>query len=599
MPKGENQRNITASLNEIYIGRSHQEIKMEEEEDGGRGITKGKYDYVQIEIPVISTNTFKEIISLNFNKTKKVSSHFKYLKLSRQTGLLKKSDAKNLIHFALSICPACKFSNNCQKKGSSCHKKTGKKSLSNFIKCQRCGNIFQTRHNAITFENYESSIFQNCEGWSCRDCETIYKNQYADFLNYLRRVKSYNGNDCGISLKHSLQRIFNELSDTAKAEMNYSPKLLYYSVKVQGVNKVIPPIAFLIETNKPASFYDKLFNLDALDVKTNYGSVNSRCQGGKNSIFRNNCLNKRYVISGRLVIVPRYQLQPHQCIMPDILYRRLNCPKHVLGHRYPTLDIRSMVYLEVVSTWEYPCLAISTAIVHGMNADFDGDCLHVIPANNIPSQAELLYLCHPMYNMIVQNRLRVQFDHDEIQTIYSEFGLNSKDIHKALLELVRKTSSPYAYNSFCNMRSYCHWVWEYKSIPAVSFKDFTEICEFFDEENVDYLKFINNIYPQIKPHNAIKEIINSQSSRFSIDHLWQIFGEISQDSKTGFLEGLTKSAFIKLARVSRSAIVKDVGLYGYSHIKLTHCTKSLVVGYDGHVYSTDGVLVSRNVSDIF
>ena len=94
-------------------------------------------------------------------------------------------------------------------------------------------------------------------------------------------------------------------------------------------------------------------------------------------------------------------------------------------------------------------------------------------------------------------------------------------------------------------------------------------------------------------------MIESGASRFSIDHLWQIFGEINQAAKNGFLAGMTRSQFINMAIMSRLAMVKDVGYHGYNHIKLTHCTKTIVIGYDNKIYTTDGILIANKLDDIF
>ena len=245
-----------------------------------------------------------------------------------------------------------------------------------------------------------------------------------------------------------------------KKQLRYNYQILYYHIKVKrddGEEVLIPPLAFFIDMNKPISFYLKLLdkeNNNPLDVKSQYRSVNSRAQGGKNSIFRNTCLNKKYLGSARLVIVPRQSLLPHECILPKSIYESLNCPKHVLCHRYPTLDIRSMTYHHVVGVWAYPSLAISTAIVSGNNADFDGDCLHVIPATNIMSQAELMFLCHPMRNMIAApNQLRINFDHDDIETIYSQFGLTHHQIHDIIYKIAKTKKSVIRISNFLLLKA--------------------------------------------------------------------------------------------------------------------------------------------------
>lgn len=701
MPKGTDRRNVSISINKIYLGKTIEEILREEEKTRQHDDNDNNepQHFYRIKTPTISLETYQELVAKlstsdnnnndddnknNDNKNDNDNDNsnckeptastvaayeYKYLKLCKQTKILKKSDVKNLINFALTICPACQWSNcvYCKKRNKfrkymKIYNERFKTSrvYPKYVKCFQCYNVFRTRFNVVTCDNYKSTFFRNCLGWQCGDCRDGYNGPYSEFLRYLKATSQ--SATAGITLIKDNDRngdddngkdndddddsnnkisdnnsIYRRLSEAAKRDINYTLETLYYGIRVttngdeaerEGTNTtdttnktiIIPPLAFLTDTNRPASFYDKLLrmsNSEMLDIKTKYGSVNSRSQGGKNSIFRNNCLNKRHVESGRLVIVPRYGLQPHQCLLPESLYRRLNCPKYIVGHRYPTLDIRSLMYLEVIGTWEYCCLGISTAVVRGCNADFDGDCFHVIPANNLASQAELIQLCHPCNNMIVEKQLRVNFDHDEIQTIYSEFGLTADEIHSALLTLATNTSSSNAYRVFCNLRTFCHWVWENKSIATVSFRDFAEIYRIFDAESTccsgsnsnsccnnntprpSYSKFIGQIFPSIPPRNGIKELICSQSSRFSVDHLWQLFGEINRDAKTGFLNGMTKSALINMALISRNAIMKELSYFGYTHIKLTHCSKTITVGYDGRLHTTDGTLVARNVADIY
>lgn len=447
-----------------------------------------------------------------------------------------------------------------------------------------------------------------------------YDDLYKEFLIYsqntsfpLRNIlnihygKETTVSTFSFSRKKKIQYIYDSyLSEEAKKQLEYDYNNLYYHLKVIRDSDrkiiIIPPLAFFVNMNKPISFYLKLLyndNINPLDVKTQYGSVNSRSQGGKNCLYRSMCLNKRYVSSARLVIVPHQSLLPHECILPLSIYKALNCPKHVLCHRYPTLDIRSMTYHRVIKVWQYPTLAISTAIVFGNNADFDGDCMHVIPATSIISQAELLTLCHPKNNMIVQNQLRIHFDHDEIETIYSKFGLTKTQIHQFLYEIAYEKSNKFAYNIFCNLKRYCEWIWNFEQVSTITYNDFLEIVQ--KGKDAKYDNFIENIFPHhISSNNGIKKLIDSEASRLSVNHVWQMFGYINEDAKDkgGFLKGMTKNNFIQMAQLSRLAMIKDVAYHGYSQIKLTHCTKSIILGYDQRLYTTDGLLVGLNINDL-
>ena len=124
----------------------------------------------------------------------------------------------------------------------------------------------------------------------------------------------------------------------------------------------------------------------------------------------------------------------------------------------------------------------------------------------------------------------------------------------------------------------------------------------FDEKEVDYDEFVERVFPDdISPNNSIKKSIDSQASRFSINHVWQMFGYINEEAKNkgGFLKGMSKSNFIQMACLSRLAMIKDVAYHGYSQIKLTHCTKSIITGYDKRLYTTDDLLVAKAVANVY
>ena len=596
-----NKKNITITIDRIYLG-----IK---EEIHGNNFT--------IDTPIISESIYKEIIQyLNINNIKlnnNNSNNFQFLKFNKQTQMLKKVDKKKLLRFSRTICPLCNFSTciECTKTKFKNYMKRYNRIFNNnnsfprYIKCHHCRNVFSTVRKYRLF---------HCVGYECMGCEKKYQLSYNEFFIYnynYNKINTYPlrnmlnihyGDVTTLSRQKKIQYIYEQFfNEEIKKQLRFDFQTLYYHLKVRkeksGDIVVVPPLAFFLDMNKPISFYLKLLDINPLDIKSQYGSVNSRSQGGKNSIFRNTCLNKRYLGSARLVIVPRQSLLPHECILPKSIYEALNCPKHVLCHRYPTLDIRSMTYHRVVGVWSYPSLAISTAIVSGNNADFDGDCVHVIPATNIMSQAELIFLCHPMRNMIVQNQLRINFDHDEIETIFSYFGLTHHQIHDFIYKIAKSNNQIFAYNLFCSLKRFCEWVWTFQGVSTITFNDFLEII---DEKDVDYDDFIERV-SHISPNNGIKKLIESEASRFSINHVWQMFGYINEEAKDkgGFLKGMSKPNFIRMARLSRLAMIKDVAYHGYSQIKLTHCTKSIIAAYDGRLYTTDNLLVATDINDIY
>ena len=606
---------------------------------------------IPVNVPKISVNTYFDIAYNVINKRnlkaeniERCSLNFKFLKFTQKNEVTK-ACLKKIARVSSSVCPKCRHVNCWQccrglpakkKKKDDTKKKLTIESV--LISCYHCDNAFRARvvdENSIA----EKRRLYVIRGFQSKKCQLMYKDIYKEFLRYTKWKRKMDKIYYAFHNKNNNKKIFslyNALTLESKKDLKYRPDNLNYCLKVSLVDDdyyddddekkeikrgdeiegegnrrrgdkkkkrikrkeiIIPPMIFFLNRRKTMSFFKKMLTVDStMAIKTRYGSVFSRGSGGKTNIFRTMCCNRRHVLSARIVIVPRYQLKPHECILPFPIFCRLGCPKFVLCHRYPTLDLKSMTFHSVIGTWQYPSMAISTSIVAGNNADFDGDCLHVIPATSLISQSELFYLLHPRYNIICQDKLRVTFDHDERQTLYSLFGLDANEIHDGLRAMAEKEGSRETYDYFCKLKSLCNFTWQTKTINTISCKDFLDMIP---KRPMSYIKYRNDYYAKKIPnHNGIKEIIESKASRFSFDHAWQLFGEISQDAPVGFLNGMEKNQFIKVAKGVRNNLVSEISLYGYTIIKLTHCTKSITIGYDGRVYTTDGTLVALNVKDL-
>ena len=93
--------------------------------------------------------------------------------------------------------------------------------------------------------------------------------------------------------------------------------------------------------------------------------------------------------------------------------------------------------------------------------------------------------------------------------------------------------------------------------------------------------------------------ILSRSSRFSLDHLWQLIGVINVHApSSSFLGGMIQKDFVNMSKMSRLALIKDIAYVGYGYLKLLYCTRTLVLGYDGRIYTLDGELVAEKMSDL-
>ncbi|KAF7677992.1 DNA-directed RNA polymerase subunit beta' [Astathelohania contejeani] len=583
---------------------------------------------------------------------------YKYLHLSKLTNQLVKSDLKYFIAFSQGICPSCNFVNciicanqNQFKRYMSNYKVLTKNlidSYPRFIKCHQCQKIFKTHKeilssiyplkdnniNIITTgtagnvssknKNHPQTLFNiifryikerhrifrpAIGGWQCKTCQSKYEESYAEFRIYLNRTyennispKTVNNSNHNKFLFRTPMKLYQRLKSQSQGELRNDPIQLTYSLNVKlpnGNNCLIPPVSFLMDHQRSLSFYKKLITDSSINmnkVKTSYGSVLSRMTRGKFSSIRQHGHNKRYIGSARVVITPCNELEPDECILPVIVWRRLDCPRYILAHRYPTLDDRNFTLHRVIACWIYPVMAIPTSIVHGNHADFDGDAMQVIPvSNNVASEAEAITLFHPRTNLVLPGSLRLAFDHDEILMLYYLYGLNRSEIHGALYDLAINESSTRAYDIFLRLRRLCHDVIQTQMVFSISYQD---LLQFIHQPSPSYVDFIEKIFPNVSKNNTIKCMILAESSRFSIDHLWQIVGEINERAHQSFLEGMNRRAFISMARLSRDASNKDIALYGYTYIKLLYCTCLLVCGYDGRIYTPRGILAADRLEDI-
>lgn len=428
----------------------------------------------------------------------------------------------------------------------------------------------------------------------------------------------------------SVTALYERISNPAvRAALNHEPRALAHSLrvrrKVDGTIVAVPPLAFLAggggRQRRSSAFYDRLLRQRASSVKTAFGTVLERMERGKYSAVRQYSHNTRYVKSGRAVIVPfNAGLEPDECVLPVSLWRRLECPRLILAHRYPTLDDRNFTVHRVVATWIYPVLGIATSIVRGNNADFDGDAMQIIPLTNPASEAEAHRLFHPSLNLLVgmdernddddddgggtaETRLRLFFDHDEILTLHHLFGLDGDRLHTALRDLVVGTSSVEAYATFLRLRRLCRRAWEVRVVFALTYSDLLDFIPADDDgrrrRRRDYVRFVEREFPLVPATNTIKRIVLAGSSRFSLDHLWQMVGTVNvRAPDSSFLGGMTRRDYVDMARLSRMALIKDVAYAGYGYIKLIYATRTLILAHDGRVYTLAGDLVADAVEDL-
>lgn len=603
----DNDNNITIRIDAMFMGPSAHTL----------------YDYT-INPPVITEKTFREIVDVICKTTTTTflysspmtptTTCFKHLKLSKLTGNVLKTQLRHILLCALTVCPQCYFVNCIVS--HQLHKQQLQQQLHfpRYVKCRRCHSQFKTcPENLMTNPRRR---FLNTDVWQCSACHRRWAELYNEFLVYLRETaRNPYLPQRRLNRRHFMFKtplaLYERLSTEARTELGLDPRTLSYSLQVAISDNrndfvTVPPFSFLMDCQRSPKFYERFLTKQqsAATAKTTFGTVGERMEKGKYSAVRQYSHNTRYVKSGRAIIVPyNAGLEPDECVLPVNLWRRLECPRFVLAHRYPTLNDRNFTAHRVAFTWIYPAMGITTSIVHGNNADFDGDAMQIIPMTNPASEAEATYLFHPARNMTTDGgrSLRLEFDHDEILTLHHVFEARyDRDaIHQALRTLAIEESSTKAYDTFCRLRRLCHRMWELNTVFTLTYGDLIEVV--YLSRDTNYTCFVKTKFPAISKENTIKRIVLAKSCRFSIDHLWQMVGTINdQAPNSSFVGGMTRLDYINEAKMSRLALIKDgVSYAGYGYIKLLYGTRTLIVGYDGRVYTLAGDLVADLVTDLY
>ena len=367
-------KNVSLSIEKAFMGKNVPQLGQKQQ------------SYYIIKPLTISLETYDDIVSNICNikspnsETKKDRKHeiestsYKYLRISKLTNQLVKTDLKYFIAFSQSICPSCYFVNcvicidrNKFKRYMSNYKvltKNVSDSFPRFIKCGQCHMIFKPHEELLSgvYPNINSTqslsnvIFRFLKvrhrifrpttgGWQCKACQNKYENSYAEFRIYLNHIwqgysspKTANTNNHDKFLFRSPRVLFERLQTQSQIELRNDPNQLNYSLHIKvpnGNRRLIPPLAFLMNHQRSLQFYKKLISdptVNMSKVKTSFGSVVSRMKRGKFSSIRQHGHNKRYIGSARVIITPCNELEPDECILPISVWRRLDCPRYVLAH---------------------------------------------------------------------------------------------------------------------------------------------------------------------------------------------------------------------------------------------------------------------------
>lgn len=561
--------------------------------------------YREIVGVVCNTTVNKKIKSNRGSKKRKELSRASLLRFSKLSGAIVKPQLRQLLLCGASVCPGCGTA-NCV----ACKHKTVPQSIT----CTGCGVTYIPRKGS---DCSDRRLFPPFTSWQCSKCQHRLAGLYDEFLTHLADGDQ-DADVVGAKTTAPTQgvvtpkatAIYQFLSSEARADLRNNPSNLSYSLQIRETGVVIPPITFLADYHRSVHFYHRFLSPSPdlhpppATVKTGYGTVLERMERGKNTAVRQFSHNTRYVKSGRAIIVPYNRLEPDQCILPISMWRRLECPRIILAHRYPTLNDRNFTVHHVIATWIYPAVGIPTSIVHGHNADFDGDAMQIIPLTNPLCEIEARLLFHPAHNMAVaaprgQKRLRLTFDHDEILTLHHLFGYNGDQLHAAIYDLAQAESSKMAYDCFCVLRQLCRRARECFVVFPVTYGHILELLVAGRTSSLSYTRFVETTFPRISGTNTIKRIVESRSSRFSLEHVWQLVGVINVHApSSSFLGGMTRKDFVNLAKMSRIALIRDIAYAGYGYLKLLYCTRTLVLGYDGRIYTLDGELVADDIDHL-
>jgi hypothetical protein len=304
-----------------------------------------------------------------------------------------------------------------------------------------------------------------------------------------------------------------------------------------------------------------------------YGSPKSRMGKGKTNTQRRHLMSIHYRKSLRCVAGECGSLKGNEIIIPTSAHYTLGEPKCGLLQRFPSIEKRNSIFVNVVGHHNYSTILLSGSVMPGLNCDLDGDALLFIPLNdNILGNCsfETQILMSPQYNMgSMSNTLKLEFDSD------TKLGLGGK-------------YWPVLYN---DMLLYYNCTGD----SSETFKKFSHI----EQKGKDIVQFKStwSLTDHMNPnHPKLVSFAASKATRFSNAHLLQVYDKLGKQMFTDishpignnveskYLTGLSKRDMIVHYQAGWDSLISrsgnDIAMKGQCFYMLLFCLKPMLVAAD-------------------
>lgn len=312
---------------------------------------------------------------------------------------------------------------------------------------------------------------------------------------------------------------------------------------------------------------------------------------GKYNCFRKYLLSKRSYNSSRAVAVPVPELAPNEVILNREVWETLGCPDIVVSVRYPVIDTRAITHHKVKGTWEKPAIGVTPFTTDCKQEDFDGDQENTYVPKRRSSIKECDELINPENSFVAMGEIRVNFTHNQLESLFSFFGTTRNQIHSWLYNLYVLNGSKNAYSTFEDLRKHLELLNSFVK-PTVSYHLFSHILSLFLFQQFNFEDFVTVWKTHKFTKNGLfSRYIESNPNRWKYEHLYQM---------TQYLRGMSKIEYISEAFSCRTALSKSgVEFTGYATHKLSYTLPELWYGGDGMIYYGKDQVAFRNIRRLY
>jgi hypothetical protein len=303
-----------------------------------------------------------------------------------------------------------------------------------------------------------------------------------------------------------------------------------------------------------------------------YGPPKERMGGGKNNLQRRFLMSVLYRRSLRCVAGLNGKLHGNQVILPETAFLSLGKPDCGILQRFPSIEKRNAVFVNVIATHNGSTIMIPSAIMAGLNCDLDGDAILFVPLNSSEmgnSVHETRLLMSPECNIgSMGSVLKLEFDSDV------KLGLGTEWI-----------------NTYKNLMTY--YVCTGNSLVTFNRFSFYEDLGKLQAEKTATWSVIDHIDPS---HESLQYMAKTKATRFSNAHLLQIYQQLGYQSFTNitspvgthvgsnYMDGLDHTDLMIHYQAGWDSLISrsgnDVAMKGQCYYMLLYCLKSMIVGPD-------------------